>query len=203
MDTLEILCWICSGCAFTLYSVGVWQGRIKPQRVTWFIWSLVGLAAYVTYNTAATDGESRWAAIYTFLDPFFIFLISLFKSNGAKKKLDREEVLCLLGALFCLTLWFVFKDNHSMIVFALVLVLAVDWIGAWPTIKEAKQSPGADRPAAWLCCVGVYGSSLLMLESYTFANVILPVSMGIITGSIALPLVIHRLRNKKPIREWI
>jgi hypothetical protein len=64
------------------------------------------------------------------------------------------------------------------------------------------MEPERDRPLAWLIYGIGYFVAIFAAPHNTLANWGLPLYMTAISFSIALPLVLHRLRRNIPLRDW-
>ncbi len=116
------------------YLRDVWAQKTKPRVVTWLVWSLLtGLAAAASFSdhqyasavlTASETVETLTIAVLGLMMAGILAIASF-------------DVVCLIGALVGLGLWWWF-NSPAMAVLASVIV---DLIGSLPTIKHMWQKP--------------------------------------------------------------
>jgi len=78
-------------------------GKVKPNRVTWFMWSIAPLIATI----AAISKGVTWAVVPVFMSgfgPFIVFIFTLFNKQSYWK-LEIFDYLCGIFSLLALILW--------------------------------------------------------------------------------------------------
>lgn len=205
METTELIGKI-SGLVVLLsaipYCIRVYQGKIKPNPVSWFVWSLMGLALLLAYRSSGAE-DSVWPAVFGFTNPLLVLLISILKYPKNIKIPDATEWFCLVLGVISLILWYQFQDSEYLSQYALYIALFADMMALIPTFRYLLVKPKDDRPLMWLVYAFGYGISILAIQDHTFANYALPVYMSIGGTIIAIPLIIYRLKNKISIKEWL
>ena len=183
------------------YTYRVLQGKIRPQIVSWLLWSFIGLALLLTYRSAGA-GDNIWPAVAGFVNPTLIALLALWRRNGWGALL-WSDYLCGAAGLASLALWAYVHGDQEAAQYALYLAIFADLCAAIPTIRAAYLTPEEDRPYAWfIWAVGVF-ISLFAITDYTFTNFAYPVYMIIGASSVALLLARYRIQERCPITEWI
>lgn len=117
------------------YIRGTLRGEVKPNRVSWLMWSLAPLIA----SAAAISDGVRLAVVPVFLSgagPLLIFLAS-FVSRKAYWRLQRFDWINGALSLIALLLWAVTKDPNVAILFAIVS----DAFAAVPTLVKIWNFP--------------------------------------------------------------
>jgi hypothetical protein len=183
------------------YGIGVYRGKITPNLTSWSLWSLIGLALWLTYKSSGAEANV-WPAVFGFTNPFVITLIILYK-HGWWTKPNRIDIFCLLFGLLSLGIWLMVRESRELSQYALYIAIIADACAAVPTIMLVWIHPDADRPFAWTFFAIGYGLAIFAITEQTFANYILPVYMFFGALSIALPLVLYRWRKKLPLAEWV
>jgi hypothetical protein len=126
---------------FIPYIVDIIKGKTKPERASFWIFSLlVGVAL-----TAQLIDEITWAAILvcaSFLCVFTIAVLSLKYGYGTFRKRDTASIIvAILGVIF----W----QLTSEPLIAITMVILVDFAGFWLTLVKTWQAPHTETLFAW------------------------------------------------------
>ena len=125
---------------FTLGSIGyifdTLKGRVRPNRVTWFIWSLAPLIAF---SAQLEEGVAIHQSLLTFTVGFIPFLIltASFLNKKSYWKLGKLDITCGVLSLIGLLLWQVIGIGLVAIAFAIL----ADGVAAIPTIIKSYKFP--------------------------------------------------------------
>jgi hypothetical protein len=171
------------------YIRSMYKGGAKPNRVTWFMWSI---APFIAAAASITSGAS-WAVVPVLISgisPFLIFTASFFH-RGAYWKLSKFDYLCGVLSALALVLWYLTENPNLAIAFA----IASDALAATPTLTKAWRSP--ETESSWPYAIGIFSplTSFLVASSFTFAQVAFPGYLSLI--NLLLVLAVH-LRNGLP-----
>jgi hypothetical protein len=183
------------------YAIRTYEGKIRPVPTSWSLWSLIGLAVLLTYRSAGAS-TNLWPAVFGFINPTLITIISISRHEKWKKP-NLAERLCFLFGILSLLLWLFLHQSRELSQLALGVAIAADLCAALPTIKFVWSEPDRDRPFAWLLYGIGYFLAIFAAPENTFANWALPLYMTAISFSVALPLLLHRFRQHVPLREWL
>jgi hypothetical protein len=182
------------------YAIRTYDGKIRPVPTSWSLWSLIGLAVLLTYRSAGASAN-LWPAVFGFINPTLITGLSIWRHEKWKKP-NLAERLCFLFGIVSLVLWFFVRRNQELSQYALCVAIAADLCAALPTVKFVWSEPDRDRPFAWVLYGIGYFLALFAVPENTFANLLLPLYMIAISFTVALPLVLYRMRQSVPLREW-
>lgn len=182
------------------YGWRVFQRKIQPNVVSWSIWSFIGLALLLTYDSSGAEANI-WPAVFGFISPCFITILAVWR--GERKRPEWFEIVCLVFGTSSLTMWWFVRNEPSLAQYALYVAITADTWAAIPTITMLWRRPELDRPAMWALFAFGYGLGCFAITKHTFANYSLPVYMFVSGSFIALILVAYRIKNKIPLREWI
>jgi hypothetical protein len=182
----ELLVFVAAAGSFIaalVYIRSMFRGQTKPNRVTWFMWSV---APFVATAAAVSNGVG-WAVIPVFMSgfsPFLIFTASFF-SKKAYWKLTSFDYAC--GALsgLAVVLWYVTSNANVAIIFAVVS----DALAAVPTLIKAWRNPKTESP--WPYIIGTFSpmTSYLVAASWAFSELAFPSYLIIINTLLLLPLI--------------
>src|SRR5512140_3837896 len=171
------------------YIRSMFKGAAKPNRITWFMWSI---APFIAAAASITSGAS-WAVVPVLMSgisPLLIFTASFFH-KGAYWKRRKFDYLCGVLSALALILWYLTKDPNLAIAFA----IASDALAAAPTLTKAWRSP--ETESTWPYAVGIFSplTSFLVASSFTFAQVAFPGYLSLINLLLVLTI---RLRKGLP-----
>lgn len=198
-DTIGLISGLLVCLSMIPYAVRTCQKKIQPNFVSWFVWAVIGLALLLTYRSSGATSNA-WVALFGFINPVAITILTYIYGN--RDKLNRVEKICLIVGLITIIWWWFIRDNKNMSQYALYVGLFADAFAAIPTIYSVWRMPDSDRPFAWLAFSFASFLNMFAIEEHTIANYALPVYMTLGSASIALPLIIYRLKNKVKITEW-
>jgi hypothetical protein len=162
------------------------KGKIKPNRVSFLLWSIAPMIAFAAQIKQGAGLESLMTFSTGFL-PLLTF-IATFTNKNAEWRLTRFDVAC--GALSAagLILWLITKVGNVAIFFS----IAADGLAALPTLVKAYKHPETEIAWPWLAtCVGV-ALTLLTLKEWTFVN------SGFIIYIFIVNLMIYSCARFKP-----
>lgn len=175
--------------AAVVYIRSMFKGQTKPNRITWFMWSV---APFIATGASVSSGVG-WAVVPVFisgLSPFLIFTSSFF-SKRAYWKLSSFDYLC--GALsgVAIVLWGVTKDPNLAILFA----MASDGLAATPTLSKAWCNP--ETESAWPFIVGIISplTSFVVAKSWTFSELGFPIYLVLINILLVFSVVKGKSSN--------
>lgn len=163
------------------YIRDIFRGKTKPHRVSWFLYFVIN-AVNVANQAASGATNSLWLPIVSTVITFGIFILSIKRGMGGYTKLD---LLCFVGALAGLFLWFVFKTPlASTIVNVIAITLAVV-----PTIKKSFTHPETETAITYLIASTSGLLAALSVGSLNFRLLLLPAHDFVIQIVIWLILV--------------
>lgn len=173
-----VLAGACSIAAYLRYITAIYRNSTRPNRATWFIWTIVSCILLASY--AATGARTTlWVPISYAVGSLAIFLLSLWRGEGGWTRFDRT---CLSGVVLSLFLWWYFRTP----IVALLMNLSIDLMGALPTIRKSWLQPEGEDRYAWLLWAAGNTLNLLAVKSWTFANAAYTVYMFLGAGLICV-----------------
>ncbi len=140
------------------------KGNVKPNRVSFLLWSIAPMIAFAAQIKQGVGLESLMTFSTGFL-PFLTFSAS-FTNKNAEWKITRFDLICGFLSVVGLILWLITKVGNVAIFFSIV----ADGLAAIPTVVKAYKHPETEIAWPWLAsCFGV-ALTLLTLKEWTFAN---------------------------------
>lgn len=164
------------------YLIETIQGRVKPNKVTFLLWSLAPLIAFSAEIKQNVGIQSLTTFSVGFF-PLLIFIASFFNKK-AQWKLKSFDLICGFLSLVGLLLWYITQIGNIAIVFAIL----ADGLAALPTIAKVYKFPETEN--GWLYSAGAVNASLTLLtiKTWNFAHYSFPVYILILDLIIFLPV---------------
>lgn len=172
------------------YVIGTLQGKIKPNRVSFFLWTLIPMIAFA----AEIKQEVGIQSLTTFMAGFGPMSISIasFINKKAYWKITKFDIVCGILSLTGLLLWFITRVGNIAIFFALI----ADALASVPTVVKAYRYPETEAPFPWLSSTLAGLITLLTITTWSFAYYAFPFSI-LITNLLIYILVKFRLNRFK------
>lgn len=144
------------------YFIETLQGKVKPNKVTWFIWSLAPLIAFAAQVKQGVGLQSLLAFMVGFV-PLLIFIASFVnkKSYWQIKKLD---LICGGLSFLGLILWQITKVGNIAILFSIIS----DLLAAWPTVVKSFENPETENYFLYLGNATFALITLLTIKTWNF-----------------------------------
>jgi hypothetical protein len=155
-------------------------GKTKPNRVTWFMWALFPMIAFVAQLSQGV-GSLAWVTFFAGLTPLLIFLAS-FVNKMAYWKTKATDYFLLSASLLSVWLWSI-TDNANI---ALVIAIVADLFAAVPTYQKAWYHPQSESWVAYAISTAGFFLSLLAIQTYDFQNLAFVIYVLLLNGSLAL-----------------
>ncbi|MEN8253337.1 MAG: hypothetical protein ABFQ62_03110 [Patescibacteria group bacterium] len=125
------------------YIVEVIKGRVKPNKVTFFLWSIAPFVAFFAQKSQEVGIQSLMT-LSVGVFPLMI-LISSFLNKNAYWKILPFDLICGLLSLVGLALWYVTKIGNIAIIFSIL----ADLLAALPTIRKSFYFPETEIGWPW------------------------------------------------------
>ncbi len=146
------------------YLKGTLSGKVKPNKVTWFLWGLAPMIAFVAQLNQGVGLVSLLTFAVGF-GPFVIFFAS-FINKKAQWKISSFDLICGAVSVVGLILWLFTKVGDIAIFFSIL----ADALAAAPTILKSIKAPETESSVTYL--MGVIGSiiTLLTIKQWDFPH---------------------------------
>lgn len=117
------------------YTFDTIKGKIKPNRITWFLWALAPMIAFASQLQKQVGMESLLTFMAGF-GPLMVFLAS-FVNKKSVWKISKFDIGCGTLSVVVLILWVL--TNNPII--ALLLSILAGGLAAIPTIIKSYFAP--------------------------------------------------------------
>ena len=157
------------------YLIDTLKGKVKPNRVSFLLWSLAPLIAFFAEIKQGVGIQALMTFVVGFL-PFTIFIAS-FVNKKAEWKLTGFDLMCGALSIIGLVLWFITKSGNIAIIFSIL----ADGLAAMPTIVKSFNYP--ETESAWPYFASTISAilTLLTVKVWNIANIAFPLYIVLIT----------------------
>ncbi len=146
------------------YLIDTVKGKVRPNRVSFLLWSIVPFIAFAAQLDQGIGLESMMTFSTGFL-PLLVFIATFFNKRSVWE-ITTFDLVCGALSVLGLILWLVTSVGNIAIAFS----IAADAFAAVPTLVKSYRYPDTEIAWPWLATsVGVV-LTLLTLQELTFAN---------------------------------
>lgn len=184
-EIIGIIAGILAITGYIPYIISILRGTTKPNRATWFIWTIVGGLLAFSY-IAEGDQNSIWLPLGYFFGPLIAALLSLKYGYAQWTRLDTY---CIAAAILSIIPW-VLSDNATA---TLIINVAIDIFGALPTVVKAYHEPETEDFTAWVIFFVANTLQLFAISMWNIAA-IYPIYLFILAGTLVLFIVKGKLQ---------
>lgn len=171
------------------YLIDTVKGKVKPNRVTFFLWALAPLIAFAAEIKQGVGIQALMTFMVGFI-PLIIFIAS-FVNKKSYWKLGWFDFLCGALSLIGLSLWYVTKNGNHAIMFSIL----ADVLASLPTFVKSYYYPKTESAFPYLFGVINALIVLLTIKTWNLANYGFPIETVLI-NSIIFTLVRFELSKK-------
>lgn len=161
------------------YVIGIIRGSVRPQRMTWFIFSVLGVIAFA----AQVSAGASWSLVFSGFDlvgNLLTFGLSLWRGTGGTTRLDWAALaIAVVGMGVAVVI--------RQPVAAILGVILADLCGMWLTVVKTWRRPNSEQAMAWVlfATAGVFG--ILTIHHWTWGIVLYP--MYIVVANYCIPII--------------
>lgn len=133
------------------YSYEIVKGKVRPNRVSWFLWLILGVASLLVVLKAGGRHEVIFNLFFV-IGEGIVFLLALWRGETGFKKVDA---IALTGGLLSFVCLFVLADP----LWTLLAVVVTDLFGFIPTWAKSWRDPASESLVTytitfWACLFG-------------------------------------------------
>ncbi len=172
------------------YFYGIFRGTVKPQRVTWGLWTILVSITFVN-QVLNGGGYSSYFVGSTALLVAAVFLLSFKYGMGGKSRLDIGS---LIAAGVLLALWAITRDTRT----TTLIAVGIDAVGAVPTAYKAYVHPETEAYAQWILAGVASIFSMLAVSGNDYILFIYPAYVLIMNAAIVAAKYFGTLRIQRP-----
>ncbi len=153
------------------YWLAAWQGKAKPNIVSWFTWTLLTLIVS-SAAFASNDWHVGAVVLGNALGTGSIVVLGFWKGYA---RLTRFDAICQIAAIAGLLSWPVL---HTVLP-AVLVSTGIDAVALLPTLRHAWQRPAEEAWVTYalqsagsgcaLAATGLHASTAIIYPAYLFA----------------------------------
>lgn len=162
------------------YLIDTVKGRVKPDRVTWILWSVIPFIAF-TAQIKQGVGLQSLMTFMTGFTPLIIFLAS-FLNKKSYWRLGRLDVICGVISIVGILLWYITKVGNTAILFSIL----ADGLAAIPTVVKAYHAPETEDYKVYFLAATSAAITLLTIKVWSFEYFGWPIYIFVVTLLIAV-----------------
>ena len=182
LEALGILSGILGFICVFPYIRDILQKKTKPERASWFIWTVLGSIAFFS-QLAKGATNSLWLTGVDTAGVAVTFILALRFGEGG---LNSRDIKALTAASIGVVLWFFTKEATL----ALLITILVDASGAILTIIKAHEDPGSETMSMWILS-GLSGlAAAFAVGSFNWILLSYPLYIWIANWSVAVAMVL-------------
>jgi len=162
------------------------RGDTLPNRVSWGLWGLEGVLAFVV----EVQQHVGLAAVMTLMFGLIpiIVVIASFRGHHGVWRIDGFDITCGVISLLGIVFWGVVGQATV----ALVAFISADQVAALPTISKSWRAPETESPKIFVTGVINCAITLFTLRHFTTGGVIFPGCI-LVCDAVISTLVIARI----------
>lgn len=168
------------------YIISTVRGKVKPERATWFIFSALGMIAFISQVSLGASTSLIFVGLDG-LGSLSIFALSIKYGVGGWTKLDRI-VLAIAGVGVILS----FVSQQALI--ALFGVVIADLCGVVPTVLKAYKEPDSESQLAWLLFATGALLTVLTIHDLRFDLLLYPLYLAAANYAVPIAMKLGRLK---------
>ena len=156
------------------------KGRVKPNRISWLLWTLAPMIAFFAEIEQGVGLQSLLAFTVGF-GPLLVFIAS-FVNKKSEWKLGKLDYICASLSLIGLLFWMLTKIGNTAIIFSIL----ADATAAIPTLIKSFKFPETESPTVFLFGGINAAITLLTVKVWNFATYAFPIYILIICTVLVL-----------------
>jgi len=171
------------------YLIDTVKGKIQPNKVSWLLWSIAPLIAFIAEIKQGIGILSLTTFIVGFV-PLLIF-ISSFVNKKAEWKLNAFDLTYGLLSIIGLILWYITKVGNVAIFFSIL----ADGLASIPTIVKSYKEPETENHLPFTLGIPNSVIAILTIRNWNFQSYGFPAYLLFVNSIIAV-LVRYKIGKK-------
>jgi hypothetical protein len=169
--------------AFIPYIRDTFLHKTKPERATWWIYSVL----YFVLWAAQLGAGAKWLLISTTSYVITSIAIAVLSLKYGYGSLHRRDIVSLAIAALGLLLWKVTNDP----LLAILTVIVIDFAGFWLTLFKTWHAPHTETLLAWQLAFVSSVFGLLSVGSMNFRLIAYPL-YAIFADALIIWIIMYR-----------
>ncbi|MEM6461314.1 MAG: hypothetical protein AAF724_05300 [Pseudomonadota bacterium] len=189
MEVLGVLSGVLIVFAYVPYIVDTSMRRIRPQRASWLVWTVLSAIAFVSQVYEGAGASLWFAGVQVSVTVVVLCLSIRVGADGCLKKSDYMILACAAAGL---VLWY-YTDTPA---YALAVTISISLLAGSATVVKAYRDPGSETMVTW--AVSLIASICAMLSVGRVDPILLayPLYLFTLKGAIVLAIILGRNRRR-------
>jgi hypothetical protein len=179
------------GGAYYVYTIV--RGNTRPQRISWGVWSLIGILGAGSAVQGGAGPGAYVALVYVAIE-ITVFLLSLSNKYG-KKGGEWYDYPVGIVAIITIVIWQLADLPAG---FAATIAILADVLVNWLTLRDAWLQPKTESLAAWASSIVDISLAIAASAKFSYAAIAYPVYLLIGNSAITGALFIRHMQNRRP-----
>jgi hypothetical protein len=173
------------------YIITTFQGKTKPNRITWLFWFLISLITAMAQLEKGV-GVQVFLTFSSSLLPMTVLFASFFNKNAYWETKKQDYGLALL-VIVTIVLWQL-TNNPSL---AIVLSITADGLAGFPTMKKCFTHPETENVFTYVLTFLSGVLTLLTIHNWKFAEYSFPLYITVTTSLMVLLIIFGSIKQQK------
>jgi hypothetical protein len=169
------------------YIIATLRGETKPNRVTWFMWMVIGFIAFAAEISGGV-GFSSWAILPAGGVPVIVLAASYINKN-AYWELTRLDYICGALSLSGLVSWYLTRNQDYAIAFSIFS----EFFAAAPTVRKAWIAPDTEKGSSYFFFVINNICAVLSAKEPSFTSLAYPGFLFLVNATMCFTVWRSRL----------
>ncbi|KKQ92135.1 MAG: hypothetical protein UT58_C0011G0012 [Microgenomates group bacterium GW2011_GWC1_39_7b] len=165
------------------YLIDTLKGKVKPNKVSWLLWSVAPLIAFFAMIKQGV-GPEAWATFIVGFMPLLVFFAS-FVNKKAYWEITKLDYICGGLSVLGLVLWMFTRVGNIAIIFS----LATDALATYLTVYKSYIEPESESHLIFTMGVVNAGIALLVIKEWNFQNYAFPIYLLIANAAMSFLIV--------------
>jgi hypothetical protein len=175
------------------YLADVLRRRTRPQRSSWLVWAVIGIAGFGTAD-AGGAGPGAYAAAVDGIACTATFVLGLLPRYGKPGGRPSDPLLVAV-ALAGVALW---RFGALSGTAASMLIVGIDCVALWPTLREAWRQPQLECLSSWAADLAGSSTCVAATSTVSVPALAYPVYLVAASGAVLAVLVLRRQLSRTP-----
>lgn len=178
-----------------VYARKIVSGKVRPERVTWFVWTVIlGLALWGYHASGGND--STWFLVGDFVVTLTIFLLSIWRGKGG---FNRFDLICLFIAILGLV---VSQISHTPM-YVVCGAIVADSMALIPTIKKALQEPETEDASTFSFTSVAAAMGIVAVGRWSLLLLFYPVYLFLANFVTAIVILVSQYQSRRILQPVI
>ena len=195
-EIIGVIAGLLSLVAFIPYIIAIRQGKTQPNQATWCIWAIVGIILCTSYYLSGAI-NTIWVPLALAIGHVVIAILAVIYGKGGWNNFDKS---CILGTGISLVLWW----HYNSPLLALSINIAIDFLGALPTIRKSYRQPETEDLLTWIIFLFAHALNLIAIKQWSLSVAAYPAYLFLTVVAVVFLLLrpkIHLLQSNYKYRR--